>query len=117
MVGFVMLIQLAGAGDELQGIKKGIMEMADGVVITKADGENEKRAQQAQAAYQHALHLFQLPESGWQPKVLTTSALERKGIDSAWEMIVNFHSFTSKNKFFDRNRKQQNLQWFYESVD
>ncbi|HLZ17573.1 MAG TPA: hypothetical protein VKQ08_11060, partial [Cyclobacteriaceae bacterium] len=117
MVDFFLLLQLAGAGDELQGIKKGIMEMADGLVITKADGENETHARQAQSEYQHALHLFQLSESGWQPNVLTISALERKGVDTVWKTIADFHSFTLKNKFFEQNRKRQNLQWFYESVD
>lgn len=117
MVDFFLLLQLAGAGDELQGIKKGIMEMADGIVITKADGENGKRAKQAQTEYQHALHLFQLAESGWQPKVLTTSAIEKKGIEEVWKMIESFQDFSVKNKFFQRNREQQNLQWFRESVD
>ncbi|HEV8515351.1 MAG TPA: methylmalonyl Co-A mutase-associated GTPase MeaB [Cyclobacteriaceae bacterium] len=117
MVDFFLLLQLAGAGDELQGIKKGIMEMADGIVITKADGENEKKAKQAQTEYQHALHLFQLAESGWQPKVLTTSAVEKKGIEEVWKMIEGFQTFSIKNKFFQRNREQQNLQWFRESVD
>ncbi len=117
MVDFFLLLQLAGAGDELQGIKKGIMEMADGVVITKADGENEKRAKQAQAEFQHALHLFQPSDSGWQPKVLTTSAFEKRGIVEVWRMIEEFHSFTVKNKFFGKNRDRQNLQWFYENLD
>ena len=117
MVDFFLLLQLAGAGDELQGIKKGIMEMADGIVVTKADGDNEKRARQAQTEYQHAIHLFQRAESGWMPKVLTTSALEKKGIEEVWKMIEGFHSFSLKNKFFQKNREQQNLQWFRESVD
>ncbi len=117
MVDFFLLLQLAGAGDELQGIKKGIMEMADGIVITKGDGENEKCARQAQTEYQHALHLFQLAESGWTPKVLVTSALEETGIREVWNMIESFHAFSVKNKFFQKNREQQNLQWFRESVD
>jgi LAO/AO transport system kinase len=117
MVDFFLLLQLAGAGDELQGIKKGIMEMADGIVITKADGENEKRARQAQTEFQHALHLFQLSDSGWQPTVLTTSALEKKGIGEVWKMIEAFHSLTLKNNFFQKNRAQQNLSWFHECVD
>jgi LAO/AO transport system kinase len=117
MVDFFLLLQLAGAGDELQGIKKGIMEMADGIVITKADGENERRAKQAQTEYQHALHLFQLAESGWQPKVLTTSAVEKKGIEEVWKMIEDFQEFSFRNKFFQKNRAQQNLLWFHERVD
>ena len=117
MVDFFLLLQLAGAGDELQGIKKGIMEMADGIVITKADGENEKRARQAQTEYQHALHLFQLADSGWQPKVLTTSAFEKRGIEDVWKMIESFQDSSIKNKFFQKNREQQNLLWFHENVD
>jgi LAO/AO transport system kinase len=89
MVDFFLLLQLAGAGDELQGIKKGIMEMADAIVITKADGENEKKAKQAQIEFQHALHLFQ-PTSFWNPKVLTSSAIEKKGIDEVWKVIYCF---------------------------
>jgi len=117
MVDFFLLLQLAGAGDELQGIKKGIMEMADGIVITKADGENEKRAKQAQTEYQQALHLFQPSESGWRPRVLTTSALERKGVDEVWKLIEAFHLFSLKTNFFQRNRAQQNLHWFRASVE
>ncbi len=117
MVDFFLLLQLAGAGDELQGIKKGIMEMADGMVITKADRENEKRAKQAQAEFQHALHLFQPSASGWQPKVLTNSAIEKRGIAEVWRMIEDFHSFTLKNKWFEKSREQQNLQWFYENLE
>lgn len=117
MVDFFLLLQLAGGGDELQGIKKGIMEMADAVVITKADGENEKRARLAQVEYQQALHLFQTSESGWVPKVLVTSATEKKGIDEVWKLIEGFHRFTLKNKTFQKNREQQNLHRFHESVN
>ena len=117
MVDFFLLLQLAGAGDELQGIKKGIMEMADALVITKADGGNEKKARQAQVEYQQALHLFQSSESGWAPKVLVTSATENKGIDEVWKLITEFHTFTVARKTFYKNREQQNLRWFHESVD
>ena len=88
MVDFFLLLMLAGAGDELQGIKKGIMEMADGIVIAKADGENSKMAKQAQADFQQALHWFQLPDSGWAPKVLTNSAFTKNGIAEIWAMIL-----------------------------
>ena len=115
MVDFFLLLMMAGAGDELQGIKKGIMEMADGIAITKADGENQSRATQAQADFQHALHLFQLPESGWSPKVITTSAFEHKGIEKTWEMIEQYHRFTNQNGFFLKNRQHQNLSWMEES--
>jgi LAO/AO transport system kinase len=117
MVDFFLLLMLAGAGDELQGIKKGIMEMADGMVITKADGENQQKATQAQADFQHALHLFQLPESGWSPKVNTASALEKKGIGEVWKMIMDYHSFTQANGFFHKNRQEQKLFWFNENYE
>jgi LAO/AO transport system kinase len=87
------------------------------MVITKADGENQKRATQAQADFQHALHLFQLPESGWSPKILTASALEKKGIAETWKMIESYKNFTYQNGFFDTNRQNQNLQWLEESFD
>lgn len=116
MVDFFLLLQLAGAGDELQGIKKGIMEMADAIVITKADGENEKKAKQAQAEFQHALHLFQPSTSGWTAKVLTTSALQKKGIAETWKMIESFREVTMSNASFDENREQQRLLWFQEAI-
>lgn len=116
MVDFFLLLQLAGAGDELQGIKKGIMEMADAIIITKADGENEKKAKQAQAEFIHALHLFQLSDSGWSPKVLTTSAIQKKGVDEVWEMIKSFQSLVNENGFFIKNREQQKLEWFHECI-
>lgn len=117
MVDFFLLLMIGGAGDELQGIKKGIMEMADGIVITKADGENQKRSKQAQADYQHALHLFPLSVSGWTPKVLVASALEKTGLIETWEMIESFKNFTTTNGFFDLQRIEQNKDWFYASIE
>jgi LAO/AO transport system kinase len=114
LVDFFLLLMLAGSGDELQGIKKGIMEMADGIVVTKADGENLKKATQAQADFTHALHLFQLPESGWSPKVLTTSALEKKGIEETHKMISDYIRFTQANGFFEKNRHQQDIACFHD---
>jgi LAO/AO transport system kinase len=116
MVDFFLLLQLAGAGDELQGIKKGIMEMADAIVITKSDGENEKKARQAQVEFQHALHLFQPSTSGWTPKVLTTSAIQKKGIEEVWRMIESFSGLTVANGSFQKNRNRQKLLWFHESI-
>lgn len=116
MVDFFLLLMLAGAGDELQGIKKGIMEMADGVVITKADGENLDKASQAQAEFQHALHLFSDSDSGWKPKVITSSAIEKKGIKETWQLIQDYLAVTKGNCFFSKNRDQQNLVWFQESI-
>ncbi len=112
MVDFFLLLMLAGAGDELQGIKKGIMEMADGVVITKADGDNSKAASRAKSDYQQALHLQQAPASGWQPKVLTASALHGIGMDETWSMIKAYEEQMIISGFFSNNRKQQNIAWF-----
>jgi len=107
MVDFFLLLMLAGAGDELQGIKRGIMEMADAIAINKADGMNIEKATQAQAQYQSALHLFPMPASGWEPKVKTCSALHNKGIDEIWQMINDYVALTRENGFFDSNRSEQ----------
>ncbi len=116
LVDFFLLLLLAGAGDELQGIKKGIMEMADAVVITKADSENLKKANQAKADVQHALHIFSDSDSGWKPKVITSSALEKTGIRETWNIMEEYINFTQANNFFNENRTQQNLVWFHERV-
>ncbi|HEY5692023.1 MAG TPA: methylmalonyl Co-A mutase-associated GTPase MeaB [Cyclobacteriaceae bacterium] len=117
MVDFFLLLLIGGAGDELQGIKKGIMEMADGVVITKADGENLKRAMQAQADYQHALHLFPTSSSGWTPKVLVASATEKKGLTETWEMIDSFKKYTTSKGFFEYQRSEQDRNWFHSAIE
>ncbi|OEK02245.1 ATPase/protein kinase [Roseivirga sp. 4D4] len=116
MVDFFLLLMLAGAGDELQGIKKGIMEMADAVVINKADGENQKAAKRAKAEYQSALHLFPVDESGWIPQVKTCSALENTGLNEVWEMITKYQSTMHSNGFLVENRKRQQVAWFRENV-
>jgi LAO/AO transport system kinase len=116
MVDFFLLLMLTGAGDELQGIKKGIMEMADAVVITKADGENIQRANQASADFQYALHLFSESDSKWKSTVLTSSALEKRGIKETWDVIQQYVQFTRSNHYFEQQRKQQNLIWFHESI-
>ncbi|HZX73666.1 MAG TPA: methylmalonyl Co-A mutase-associated GTPase MeaB [Cyclobacteriaceae bacterium] len=116
MVDFFLLLMLAGAGDELQGIKKGIMEMANGIVITKADGENIKRAKQAQTDFQHALHLFPSAESGWNPKVLTASSPNKTVIKEVEELIQAFQQFTTKNGFFEEQRAHQKLTWFQTEI-
>jgi len=107
MVDFFLLLMLAGAGDELQGIKRGIMEMADVIAITKADGENKAPAEAAKLIYQSALHLFPLPPSGWKPEVVTCSALHNQGIRELWLMIMDYVSFTQKNRYFGQRRKEQ----------
>lgn len=114
MVDFFLLLALAGAGDELQGIKKGIMEMADAVVITKADGDNLKHASEAMAEYQHALHLTSSPQSGWQPKVMTASAMTAQGIDEIWKMISSFKEAMTSQGVFEARRNHQQVAWFRE---
>ena len=115
MVDFFLLIQLAGTGDELQGIKRGIMEMADGIVINKADGDNIDRARLAQAQFRNALHLFPLPPSGWTPEVLTYSGYYEIGIPEVWDMIYRYFDFVKKNGYFEEKRRQQEKYWMYES--
>jgi len=117
MVDFFLLIQLAGTGDELQGIKRGIMEMADGIVINKADGNNIEKARLAQSHFQNALHLFPLPESGWTPKVLTYSGYYEIGIDEVWNMIDEYIAFVKKNGYFEHRRNAQSKFWMYETIN
>ncbi|MCL2042246.1 MAG: methylmalonyl Co-A mutase-associated GTPase MeaB [Bacteroidales bacterium] len=116
MVDFFLLLMIAGAGDELQGIKRGIMEMADALMINKADGENLKRAQQAQAEYRSALHIFPKPESGWTPQVGIMSALEKTGIEETWNMILNYVAETTKNGYFHHRRNMQNQAILTETI-
>lgn len=117
MVDFFLLIQLAGTGDELQGIKRGIMEMADGIVINKADGDNIERAGLAQAQFRSALHLFPLPPSGWTPEVLTYSGYFELGINEVWDMIDRYFDFVKANGYFYRRRNEQEKYWMFESID
>ena len=117
MVDFFLLIQLAGTGDELQGIKRGIMEMADGIVINKADGNNIERAQLAQAQFRNAQHLFPLPPSGWSPKVLSYSGYYELGIAEVWDMIYEYLDFVHKNGYFEHKRQEQAKYWMYETID
>ena len=100
MVDFFLLIQLAGTGDELQGIKRGIMEMADGIVINKADGDNLEPAKLAASQFRNALHLFPAPESGWIPKVLTYSGFYNIGVKEIWDMVYEYIDFVKKNGYF-----------------
>ncbi|SFE38872.1 methylmalonyl Co-A mutase-associated GTPase MeaB [Thermoflexibacter ruber] len=116
MVDFFLLLMLAGAGDELQGIKKGIMEMADAVVITKADGDNAPKAHLAKAEYQSALHLFPPSETGWQAQVLTCSALENKGLQEIWELIMQYQCLLQSNHSFQQKRQAQNIAWMHEVI-
>ncbi|NDV45652.1 methylmalonyl Co-A mutase-associated GTPase MeaB [Paludibacter sp. 221] len=117
MVDFFLLIQLAGTGDELQGIKRGIMEMADGIAINKSDGNNIEKAQVARTQFQNALHLFPPPESGWSPEVLTCSAIENSGIAEIWDMVERYIKFVKENSYFDRKRNTQSKYWMYETIN
>lgn len=117
MVDFFLLLKLAGAGDELQGIKRGIIEMADAIVINKADNENEKAAKLAKSEFTSALHLYPLKESNWQPKVMTCSAFYNKGIDTVWEIIEQYVKQTKSNEFFDKKRNEQNQFWLLETIN
>ncbi|MBN1107178.1 MAG: methylmalonyl Co-A mutase-associated GTPase MeaB [Bacteroidales bacterium] len=107
MVDFFLLLMLAGAGDELQGIKRGIMEMADAVAITKADGPNRAEAESARLIYNNALRLFPDSPSGWKPGVFTCSALNNEGIRELWKQIMDYVEYTVNNGYFDRRRKEQ----------
>ena len=117
MVDFFLLIQLAGTGDELQGIKRGIMEMADGIIINKADGDNIDKAKLAAAQFKNALHLFPPADSGWFPKVLTYSGYYNLGIKEIWDMVGEYMEFTKKNGYFDYKRNEQAKYWMYESIN
>ena len=117
MVDFFLLIQLAGTGDELQGIKRGIMEMADGIVINKADGDNLERAKLAATQFRNALHLFPTPESGWTPQVLTYSGFYNLGVKEIWDMIYQYIDFVKANGYFDYRRNEQSKYWMYETIN
>jgi LAO/AO transport system kinase len=107
MVDFFLLLMLAGAGDELQGIKRGIMELADLVAINKADGPNKIVAEEARVIFQNALQMFSPKPSGWKPQVLTCSAIANIGINELWEIILEYVGFTRKSGYFEEHRKQQ----------
>ncbi len=116
MVDFFLLLMLAGAGDELQGIKRGIMEMADAIVINKADGDNVAKAELAKREYKNALHLFPPTESGWIPFVDTCSAREKNGIEEIWEKIANYETRMKKNGYFQKRRREQKLKIMFETI-
>ncbi len=117
MVDFFLLLKLSGAGDELQGIKRGIIEMADAIVINKADGDNIKPAKLAQVEFNRALHLYPEKESHWQPKVSICSALKKEGINNIWEMVLEYVTLTKKNSFFETKRNEQNKFWLLQTIE
>ena len=113
---FFLLLMLAGAGDELQGIKRGIMELADGLIINKSDGDNITNANNAALAYKRSLHLFPAMENGWTPKVSICSALENTGIDKVWDMITTYDSQMSASGWKNENRKKQKIYWLHHII-
>lgn len=117
MVDFFLLLKLAGAGDELQGVKRGIMEMADAVVIHKADGENIRAAKHAMTEFKRALHLYPPKENDWTPKVTSCSSLKNIGIDAIWDMVCAFFELTKNNGYFEANRITQNKNWFLQTIE
>ena len=117
MVDFFLLIQLSGTGDELQGIKRGIMEMADGIIINKADGDNIDKAKMAQRQLQNALHLYPLPESGWAPEVLTYSGYYNIGVEEVWGMVGRYIDFVKEKGYFNHKRNEQSKYLMYETIN
>ena len=117
MVDFFLLLKLPGAGDELQGIKRGIVEMADAIVINKADGDNLNQARNASVEFSRALHLYPPKENGWTPKVLSCSALENTGLNEIWEMITSYISENKSSNFFKLKRQKQNKNWLLQTLE
>ncbi|MDR1865033.1 MAG: methylmalonyl Co-A mutase-associated GTPase MeaB [Bacteroidales bacterium] len=116
MTDFFLLIQIAGAGDELQGIKRGIMEMADLIAVNKADGNNIEKARLAQAQYQSALRLFPKPASGWEPQATTCSSVTSEGVGKIWELILQYEQLTRNNGYFENRRNRQAQYWMNETI-
>ena len=117
MVDFFLLIQVAGTGDELQGIKRGIMEISDAIVINKCDGDNVDRCQMAATNFRNALHFFPMPDSGWLPKVMCYSGFYGTGVKEIWDMIYQYFDFVRDNGYFEHRRQQQSKYWMYESIN
>ncbi len=117
MTDFFLLLKLAGAGDELQGIKRGIIEMADSIVINKADGDNMTAAKLAKTEFNRALHLYPDKGNNWVPKTLTCSALNNNGVSDIWELIKNYISITKENGYFQQKRNEQNKYWMLQTIE
>lgn len=117
MVDYFLLLQVTGTGDELQGIKRGIMEMADGIAINKCDGNNIERARAARVSYKNALALFPPSESGWKPGAICCSAIDHSGVLDVWKNIEEYVAFTKQNGYFDHHRTEQAKYWMYETIN
>jgi len=116
MTDFFLLLMLAGAGDELQGIKRGIIEMIDGMAINKADGDNKRKADRARIEYSNALHLFPASADGWTPRVLTCSAIEGAGVAETWDMVLEHRAQLEASGHLATRRSHQALEWMRELV-
>ena len=117
MVDFFLVLMLAGAGDELQGIKRGVLELADAIAINKADGDNIEKAKEAAKIYTTALQMLQPVSPNWEPPVLTCSSLEMQGIDEIWQMIMRFHKKFAASGELDHKRQKQALDWMWSLVE
>jgi LAO/AO transport system kinase len=117
MVDFFLLLKISGTGDELQGIKRGIMEMADAIVINKADGDNINKAKLAKTEFNRALHLFPAKKSGWIPSATTCSSYTKEGIPEVWKTLSEYQSLMQKNKYFEQKRHDQNQFWMLETIN
>ncbi len=117
MVDFFLLLKISGAGDELQGIKRGIMEMADAIVINKADGDNINKAKLAKAEFNRALHLFPAKKSGWIPTASTCSSITNDGIVAVWQSIAEYKTLVQGNHYFEQKRQDQNQFWMMETIN
>jgi len=116
MVDFFLLLMLAGAGDQLQGIKRGIMELADAIVISKADGDNVRASEHARSEYEIALKLLMKPAPDWSPPVLTCSAVTGDGIDEVWQTVQSFRKITTESAWLPRKRREQTLAWMHDTI-
>ncbi|WP_091511316.1 methylmalonyl Co-A mutase-associated GTPase MeaB [Flexibacter flexilis] len=116
MTDFFLLLMLAGAGDNLQGMKRGIMEMADALTITKADGSNVQKALNAKIEYENAIHLFPLPPSGWATPVSTCSSMTQEGIPELWQLTEKYFDFATQKGWLQKQRQEQNKEWLHETI-
>ena len=116
MVDFFLLLHLSGTGDELQGIKRGIIEIADAIAVNKCDGDNVQKAKLAMSEIENAVHLFHQAESGWEARVMTCSAIKNTGIEEIWAMIEEYIGHVRENGYFEKNREQQSKSWLYETI-
>ncbi|MGE4062616.1 MAG: methylmalonyl Co-A mutase-associated GTPase MeaB [Rhodospirillaceae bacterium] len=117
MVDFFLVLMIAGGGDELQGIKKGVLEIADMIAITKADGDNINRAKMSATDYQHALRIITPMNPVWTPPVVTVSSLENKGLDKLWEKVELYRRTMTDNGEFETKRKAQQIRWMWSMID